>query len=86
MEYHVLDYADILGEQDETNFKYLLLLLARLLEGRPLKKAIYVFSPRGRNSKRSIEELLRQLLGEFMATCKHYFFTRQGGGRVQQFR
>ena len=74
-EYNVLDHKEILGEQDATNFKYLLLLLARLLEGRPLKKVVYVFSPRGRNSKRSIEELLRQLLGEYMATCRHSIFS-----------
>ena len=73
--YHVLDQEDTLGEQDAANFKYLLLLLARLLEGRPLKKVVYVFSPRGRNSKRSIEELLRQLLGEYMASCKHSIFS-----------
>ena len=74
-----LDREEKLGEQDLRNFNYLLLLFARLLEGRPLKKVIYVFSPRGRNSKRSIEELLRQLLGDYMATCKHSIFLADRG-------
>ena len=52
-------------------FNYLLLLPARLLAGRPLKKVIYVSSSRGRNSKRSSGELLEQLLGHYAVTCNH---------------
>ena len=39
-EYHVRDHKEVVGERDATNIKYLLHLLARLLEGRPLKKAV----------------------------------------------
>ena len=53
-DYHLLDRKGDLGDQDLRNCNYLLLLLARPLEGRPLKKAIYVYSPRRRSSKRSI--------------------------------
>ena len=56
-----------LGIQDLRNFDFLLLLV-RLLEERPLRKAIYVFSPQGRRSKGTIGELLRQLLGDYAAT------------------
>ena len=79
-EYRDLDRKETLGEQDAQNFAYLVLLLARLLEGRPLKKVVYFFSPRGRNSKRPIEELLRQLMGDYMATCKHSIFAPEKGG------
>ena len=48
---HALDHAEILGDQDESNFLYFMQLHARLLEGKPLARCILLHSPRGRNSK-----------------------------------
>ena len=80
MEPHRYDYHHIVGRQDEENFTFFLQLIARLLEGRPLKRAVYFFSPRGRNSKRPIEIILSNLLGSYAAQCKHSIFTNDKRG------
>ena len=72
---HDLDAHHILGGQDKTNSYFLLFLLARLLEGVPIKKTIFFFSPRGGNSKKPIEELIRYVLGSYSALCKNSLYT-----------
>lgn len=72
---HPYDKYDELGDQNAANFRYFLLFLARILEGRPLKRCFFFFSPRGRNSKRPIEIIASQLLGTYYAQCKHSIFT-----------
>ena len=72
---HPYDHESILGPQDDSNFEFFLQLLARLLEGKPLKRTVYFFSPRGRNSKRPIEIILTNLLGTYSGQCKHSIFT-----------
>ena len=41
---------------------------------------LFFFSPWGRHSKRPIEELLRQILGGYVANCKHSIFISEKGG------
>ena len=72
---HNLDEYARLGSQDSQNCYFFLCVLARLLEGRPVKRSIFLFSPRGRNSKRPIEELLRYILGTYSVLCKNSFFS-----------
>ena len=50
-DFHPDDHFEVLGDQDEANFRYMMVLHARLLEGRPLTKCCYLTSKRGRNSK-----------------------------------
>ena len=77
---HPYDHSSVLGNQDEENFRFFLLLLARLLEGRPLKRAVFFFSPRGRNSKRPIEIILSQILGTYYSQCRNSVFTNDRRG------
>ena len=72
---HPLDNFGKLGSQDERNFFFFMCLLARLLEGRPLERTVFLYSPRGRNSKKPIEIFIRNLLGTYCQLCKHSIFT-----------
>ena len=49
--HHPDDAINELGDQDIANFNFCMKLLARMLEGRPLKKCVFPYSLRGRNSK-----------------------------------
>ena len=77
---HQYDHSNAIGDQNKENFKYFLLLLARLLEGNPLMRTIFFFSPRGRNSKRPIEIILNQLLGTYYSQCRNSIFSNDRRG------
>ena len=71
---HPLDWSDVLGNQDVRNFNFFLAYIARILDGRPLKRATFLFSPRGRNSKNALEALLRNVFGSYAQSCKNSIF------------
>ena len=73
-EQHELDHADKLGDQDATNFHFFLHLQARLLEGKPLAKCILLHSPRGRNSKGLIQQILQSVWGDYLVPVKATVF------------
>ena len=77
---HHLDAAGALGPQDRQNAYFLLCLLARLLEGRPLRRTVFLYSPRGRNSKKPIEDIIRYILGTYSTTCRHSIFVSDKKG------
>ena len=63
-EHHPYDRVDQLGGcQDEVNFHYLRVLLARWLDGRPTGKLACLWSPRGRNSKGIVQKMLMYTFG-----------------------
>ena len=64
--HHPDDAFEELGDRDEVNFKYFMMLMARLLEGRPIKKCVFPYSLRGRNSKAVVEKT-------FEATWRDYY-------------
>ena len=71
---HFLDWWDILGGQNSRNFEYFMAYMARILEGRPLKRTAFLYSPRGRNSKNAVESLLRTVFGTYSQTCRNSIF------------
>ena len=44
---HSLGWRDIIGDQNSQNFEYFLAYMARILEGRPLKRTAFLFPPKG---------------------------------------
>ena len=72
--HHPLDCFEQLGEQDVDNFKYFQVVLARLLEGRPLCKFIAICNPRGRNSKGIIEKMFISLWGDYYTPVRPTVF------------
>ena len=67
---HPLDEVETLGDQDVNNCEYLMRLMARKLEGRPICKCEFLFSPRGRNSKGVIEKIYQSVWGEYFVPVK----------------
>ena len=76
---HPYDQSSAIKNQDGWNFRSFL-LLARLLEGRPLKRTIFFFSPRGRNSTRHIEIIMAQILGAYYSQCRNSIFSNDRRG------
>lgn len=73
-EHHPLDFAADVGDMDETQFRYLYRLIARMLEGAPLGLLVLLLSKRGRNSKGVIDKILRGLFGSYYVTVKQTVF------------
>lgn len=55
--FHADDHFEELGDQDEENFRMMMRVHARLLEGMPLGKCVILTSTRGRNSKGLCEKV-----------------------------
>ena len=73
-EHHPDDMVGELGDQDGANFLFLTKVMARLLEGRPLCKCVFLTSKRGRNSKGLLEKIFRSLWGEYYVPVKPTVF------------
>ena len=73
-DFHVLDHFDDIGDQDVTNFNFMMKVLARLLEGRPLCMLVVLTNPRGRNSKGVVEKILIALMGDYFVPVRSTIF------------
>ena len=82
--FHPGDKVELLGTQeDELDFHWLISLMARLLEGKPLGKCVMPFSDRGRNSKGLLEKCIEGLFGEYYSEAPNTVFCRKKGDENQ---
>ena len=73
-EFHPLDYFEEVGDQDKVNFQFLMTVMARLLEGRPLARLVVLTNPRGRNSKGILEKMFMSVWGGYYVPARSTVF------------
>jgi hypothetical protein len=73
-DFHPLDAFEEVGDQDLNNFNFLLKVMARLLEGRPLCRLIVLTNPRGRNSKGVLEKVFISVWGTYHVSVRSTVF------------
>lgn len=59
---------------DEENFKLLMNVFCRVLEGRPLCRCVILTSKRGRNSKGIVEKMLQSTMGDYHVPVRSTVF------------
>ena len=72
--FHPEDNHNVLGDQDDANFQFMHMVLAKLMEGRPLGMCVYPFSARGRNGKGLLEKMIMKLWGSYYVPVKPTVF------------
>lgn len=73
-DFHRYDGFDEVGDQDEANFHFLLMVMARLLEGRPLCRLVVFTNPRGRNNKGVLEKIFMSVWGTYYVPTRSTVF------------
>ena len=79
---HPLDKVDLLGDQDDQSLMLLLKCFARSLEGRPLKRCVFMCSARGRQQGKGIVgRLMRVSLALWCGDSSPCLLSGVRGGR-----
>ena len=73
-DFHPLDAYEEIGDQDTMNFHYLLMLMAKLLEGRPLCRLVVRMNARGRNSKGVLEKIFVSVWSTYYVSVRSTVF------------